>query len=130
SGGYYLQCKTAGTTSGGAPTVLWYGNNITDGTVVWLLMGNTSARGIQVDTGSALSVFRECDITGAFNTAIDLTNTLAGAAPTGIHFEDCNADGPISAGIQLITGCREIYIGSATQVTNATGTGTTYGILV
>ncbi len=93
---YNLICQVAGTSGGSAPTVLWYGNNIADGGVTWQLLGNTSARGLLVDTGSTLSEFVFLDATGPYLNGFDVSNLLAGTAPSNIYFDYCNADGNIA----------------------------------
>lgn len=125
-GSYYVQCSVGGTSSGSAPSLAFYGTNITDGTVTWLLMGHTSYRGIQFDTNVNYCVLAECDLTGPFLNAVDITDTLTGTDPYAITVRDCTAHGPITNGLSISAGQEHIIDGFNTF--NATGTGTTIGI--
>ena len=114
SGNYYYRCKTGGTSAGSLPVILsspttFYNVDITDGTVVWRLMGHTAYRGLLVDTGVTYSVARQCDFTGPFLNAVDVANTDAGTAPSAIQIENCTAHAPITNGLSVTSG-REVTI--------------------
>lgn len=128
---YYWRCRVAGTSAAAAPASMtaptaFYSEDVTDGTVTWRLMGHTAYRGAHIDTGTSLITLRECDLTGPFVSAIDITDTLTGDDPYAITVENCTAHGPISNGLNVSAG-REIDI-KGFNTFSPTGSGTTNGM--
>lgn len=89
SGGYWLQCRVAGTSGGSAPTLKNYGVDITDGgTLKWQLVGPAGYYGMQLDTGCIEIFLTKMDFSGSYWAGLAITNSAAGTAPVGIHVED------------------------------------------
>lgn len=129
NGGYLYRCTVAGTSAAaGGITPAFYGTNITDGTVTWVLMAPVAYNGIHVDTGTSYITVRECDLTGPFSSSIRISDDLAGDDPYQINIIHSNADGPINNAIFAGHG-REIRIDKF-SCSNSIGPGTTYGIFV
>lgn len=130
-GSYYLQCRVAGTSGGSTPTVnVWYGTDIADGaTVKWRLVGHTSYAGLQFDTNTYYCTVYACDLTGVFQYAIRISDTLAGDIPDNIEILKCTAHGPISIGCYVQAGLNVTIDGFDTW-NPSDNTATTYGVLV
>jgi len=132
SGGYYWQCSVGGTSAASTPAGLttptaFYGVGVVDGSVTFLLMGSTGFTGVTFDTNISYSVLQECDLTGVYTNAINITDTLSGANPYAITIKDCTAHGPIFNGVNIASGTEHLVRGMNTW--NPTGGGTTYGII-
>lgn len=103
--GYHLQASTGGTSGSSAPTLKNYGQNITDGSVVWQLAKPLTYYAIQLDTGASENTIDATDMTGSFTAGLALTNTLAGRAPQFTKLTDSAANGnPTTAGILATDG--------------------------
>lgn len=83
TGGYYIQCSTAGTSAGGAPTLQSYTVNITDGTVVWKLVGATTYYSLLLDSNTFGIYESQGDHSGSFTAGVAITNS-SGTAPETI----------------------------------------------
>ncbi len=127
SGGYYIRCKTAGTSGATEPGLDFYFVDLPDGSAVWELMARLGYTGINVDTGVSYVIIRECDMTGPYAQAIQIQNSLGGDAPFCVHVEQTTAHGVINNGASVSAG-REIEF-HAFDAFGPTGTGTTYGIV-
>lgn len=82
---YYVQTVAGGTSAGSVPTVLPYGQNMTDNTVTWQLLRPFPYYGLQIDTGVNDVNVNDSDFTAPFDAGIVMTNTLAGVAPASIN---------------------------------------------
>lgn len=70
SGSWYLQCATAGTSSGTAPTPVAFGTGITDGTVTWQLACRSNLRALELTSTASETHVEQSDFTGAQFNAI------------------------------------------------------------
>lgn len=86
--GFYLQTIAGGTSGASLPTVLPYAQNITDGSVTWQLLAPVSYYALQIDTGANSLSNYFGDFSGPFTAAVGITNTLSGAAPSGIVIDN------------------------------------------
>lgn len=104
--GLLLQCKTAGTSAAAPPSLtgIWYGTDITDGTVVWTIAGNSNGAGALVDSASTYITFRDCDFTGAYQYGAQVTNGLGTTAPDVIRFVNCTTAGMYLHGFNVTAG--------------------------
>lgn len=127
SGGYYIRCKTAGTTGVTGPVLGFYLTSLPDGSAVWELLASSGYTGIDVDTGVSYVIIRECDLTGPFTQAIQIHNSLGGDAPFCVHIEQTTAHGVVNNGASISSG-REIEF-HAFDAFGPTAQGTTYGIV-
>lgn len=94
TGGYILQCKTAGTSGVGAPTLKNYNVDITDGTVTWRLAAPVNYTGMTISQAGSQHVLTICDFTGCF------TNGLLVSGPvTNLMVSHCFFGQHLSAGI-------------------------------
>ena len=119
--GYYIQCSTAGTSGGSAPTLQPYGVAISDGTAQWQLVGATTYYGMKVDNSSANFV-EDCDFTGSYLAGLALTGTTSNSQ----NLRDNIFGACISAGIlDATTGgsAREGFSFINNQITNCIKTG-------
>ena len=123
--GYWLQCKTAGTSASAAPTVLAYNTNITDGAVVWLNAGSSTSSGMQID-GAVYNInLEDCDLTGAYNNGLYLA-TSGGHAPQKTVIRNLASGGFVSYGIYAQYGAG-LFVAQS-NIGAAIGSGTPYGI--
>lgn len=128
-GSYYLKCRVGGVSGGSAPVLdKFYGEDITDGAVQWRLMAHASYRGAWIDTGTSYIRLTECDLTGPFANAIEVSNAASGEVPFDITVTNCTAHGPVFNGFYNGAG-REIHL-TGFNALNATGPGTTYGVVL
>jgi len=102
---YLIQLKTAGTSGSSAPTLQPYGINITDGTAVWQLVGQSTYAAAQIDTGSSTVVFDgRSDFGGVYTYNLWLSNTLSGTAPQSTVITDSFMGTAYTAGIYMQKG--------------------------
>jgi parallel beta-helix repeat protein len=96
-GGFYLQCTTAGTSAGSAPSLTgkWYGQPITDGGAVFYMANNSAGVAVLVDSGCIYIEFEACDFTGAFNYGAQVANNLGTTAPDVVRFIRCTSEGTV-----------------------------------
>lgn len=85
SGGYSMVCTVAGTTGSSAPTLQNYGFNITDGSVTWQLIANSTYIAFLAGVPSAEIRFLETDFSGTGYTA----SFNAQSSASGINLTDC-----------------------------------------
>lgn len=90
SGGWLLQCKTAGTSGVTAPILSTYGTDIPDGSLVWRLVAPSTYYGMQLDTGVAATQISQGDFTGPYAAGIAITNNLTGNRPNNIKVTGTN----------------------------------------
>jgi hypothetical protein len=101
SGGWYLQCKTAGTSAGGAPTISTYGTDINDGTVVWRMCCPATLTSILLDSNTFYVLGQWNDCTGALRYGIRVRNTLGGTIPEKIQLRENEIGSVIETGVLL-----------------------------
>jgi hypothetical protein len=121
--GKLLQCKTAGTSAGSAPTLLYFGNDITDGSVVWQLAGNADGAVLYTDTSASYVTARDTDMTGSYIYGVRQENGLGGTAPTMTRITDCTIGGTVDYGIKISAGGRVYIDGNELQYPVGGGTG-------
>lgn len=130
-GSYYFGCTVGGTSAGSTPAGMtspaFYSTNITDGSATFQLQGHTSYSGLVLDSNTSYITVRECDFTGPYSTAVSVAHTLGGTAPIEHTFENNTAHGPIGNGFYASAGT-SLHV-EKFNTWNATGTGTTYGII-
>lgn len=93
SGGYILQCKTGGTSGGGAPTLKNYGNDIADGSVTWRLACPVGYAGMII-SNAGQHALTMCDFTGCFTNGL-----LVSGAVTALQISQCTFGEHLSSGI-------------------------------
>lgn len=120
--GYMIQCKTSGTSGGSAPSLKNYGNNITDGTAVWVLAGNATGAALQIDTGSSEVYGTDVDMTGATAYGVYMSNTLSGTAPAYFRCVNCVA-GQTSTNTYYFANGHDVYLDN-NEVSGGFNTGT------
>jgi hypothetical protein len=133
---WLLHVKTAGTTAstGSGPTVLAYGNLITDGTAAYYLRAPLAYYGLQWDSGCSVLEAQQTDFSGAHTSAIAVTNTVSPfTVPQSLIITDsCTSSNFMSNAIVLLAG-RQVIItaGRFNQATLAStaiiSTATTFG---
>lgn len=101
---FYIQATNNGTSASGAPTLQPYNTNITDGTVVWKLVGATALAGVQLNTGSTAVTLSEVDHSGAYQYGLLISNTLSGTSPQDTTVTDATFGQNISAGLAAAAG--------------------------
>lgn len=76
SGGFIIECTTAGTSGGVAPTLKNYNVAIPDGagTLVWSLVAPVYFRALLCDTGATELYCHQQDMTGPFSYAMEFRN--------------------------------------------------------
>ena len=127
---YWLQCKTGGTSSNGAaPTPKPYGANITDGSVVWLLVGLIGDAAIQIDTGTNECAFTMCDITGCYDTGIFLSNSQAGTGPGYVTVNQSIISQTRSIAINAQYG-KSLIVSNSSIVNGGANGSNTFGVLI
>jgi len=107
--GYMIQCKTAGTSGASSPSLKNYGNNITDGTAVWVLAGNSTGAALQIDTGSNEIYGTDIDMTGATAFSVYMSNSRSGAAPAYFRCVNCVA-GQTSTNTYYFANGHDVYL--------------------
>lgn len=99
---WWYQATVGGTSgSGSSPACTIYGVPLIDGTVTWQLIGSATHRAVQVDTGANEVYFEDCDMTGFFNEAFVMSNTLGGSNPTQVGLHNSTPGGSYIANIFL-----------------------------
>ena len=94
TGGYNIQCSVAGTSGSSAPTLQTYGVAITDNTVTWKLVGQTTYYGMKINTTSFIDI-TDADVTGNYTTGIVSENS------TSVLIRDTVVGACINEGIKL-----------------------------
>ncbi len=103
--GYYIQATGNCTSGGSAPTLLDYGNNITDNNCIWKLAAPTVFDAVLLDTGSVNVDIQTSDFTGAYTNGVHLMNSLSGTGPISVVLRDMNTWGNnIKAGVNVESG--------------------------
>lgn len=121
---FYVQCRVAGTSGGSAPALLGYGQNITDGTVTWRLLGRTTNTSLTIDTGATECHVTQCDFTGCFGRAsVYIANLDAGTAPTLSIFSDNVISQSIGTCFDVVAGSGLLLSGNEISGGRLTGTG-------
>lgn len=106
--GFVLQCKTAGTSGGVAPTLKNYFLDIADGTVTWQLACPTNFSGMII-TGTGQHALTMCDFTGCF-----VNGMVVAGAVQALQISQCSFAQHLSAGIATTAA------GGAMNVTDCT----------
>lgn len=104
TGGYYIQCKTAGTSGGSAPALKNYGVDITDGSAVWRLVCNTLYTGLTLDSGCVEFFGDTLDFSGCYPNGVVLQNSLATTGPIYTHINGAVISTCLSRGIHASAG--------------------------
>lgn len=89
TGGYAIQCVTAGTSGAAAPTLKNYGINMADNTAVWQLWSPVSYAGLYLGDDSGENHYVQCDWSGAFSESVVTNASTAGNGPRKHVFTDC-----------------------------------------
>lgn len=121
--GKLLQCKTAGTSGGSAPTILYFGNDITDGTVTWQLAGNSDGAALYIDSDASYVTAHDTDMTGSYVYGVRQENGLGTTAPTMTRVFNCTIGGTIDYGIKVAAAGRIYIEGNELQSPVGGGTG-------
>ena len=98
-----IVCVQNGTSGGSAPTLLNYGRQITDGTVLWELVAPVTYSGV-IFTGGAVGedAFFQLDLSGPYENAITLDDDGAGTSLISITNCICAAPVSILSGQQIM----------------------------
>lgn len=109
--GFVLQCVTAGTSGGSAPSLtgIFYNTNISDGSVVWQIAGSTSQVAVQIDSDCTYITLSDTDMTGSYVSSLYLTNNLGATPPDVIRVVDCTMAGMTLVGIN-VSAARRFWI--------------------
>lgn len=81
TGGYFIQCTTAGTSGALAPTLRNYAVEITDGSAKWMLAAPESMASLYLDTPASENRFYMVDLTSnyhAFSATVNSAASLGG----------------------------------------------------
>lgn len=109
---YRIQARVGGTSGGSAPSApSFYGVDITDGTVQWRLVGQAAYRGALLDGQVFYTWFDQCDFTGPYLSGVSFEDTVAtGTFPYTCWVTNCTIHGPVTNGVSVGTGVRDIAI--------------------
>lgn len=129
TGGYFLQCRVAGTSGTVAPTIAdWYLVDITDNTIEWQLVGSTNYSAFDISTNVNYVRIVEQDITGPFLQGVVIRNHLAGDVPDNIDIRLTTCHSPQQIGINISAGSRITIEDFETWAPFDNQAGATYGI--
>jgi hypothetical protein len=110
--GFILQAIQAGTSGGSAPANLAYNTDIPDGTVKWRLVGAATYYAVQADTGTSYLKIADTDMTGSFDSAVAMTNTLAGANPQSVIVDGSTIGQTLNLGVKGNNGSNLVVRGN------------------
>lgn len=120
--GYYIQCKTSGTSAAAPPTLLNLNTDINDGSVVWRLCCATNSCALALTTGCSEAHITQSDFTGmAGRAAISINNDLAGTGPFLTTITDCVISQAVGSCIDVISGTSLMVSGNEITPGLATG---------
>jgi hypothetical protein len=85
--GYYIQATVGGTSGGSPPSLKFYGQNITDGSVTWQLHSPVGACAIIVDSNATELRGKFVDMTSQTDFGLCVNNSLASNPPGATHFD-------------------------------------------
>lgn len=105
--GYVLQTCSGGTSGGSAPSVAFYGNDITDNTVTWQLAMPLNFIPLFMDTGTVEIYGDMLDVTGAGQYGI-----VANASGLFFDCHNCVLGQQTDSGLHIVTATKIELVGN------------------
>lgn len=122
SNNWLLECITAGTSGGSAPTLSTYGTNISDNSVVWKMVAPSTYYGLQLDQSVTATQIEMGDFTGPYTAGLAITNSSGGTVPQSIKVLSSNFGNTIQNNV-LAAGGVGLYLGGGNTFTGCLQSG-------